>query len=206
MSDPAANRTLELACTVGAVDDALEAIDDGADVNYQAGAPLFLAIVNRNRELIHLLLDHGADADSFVAKKKLELIETRDDLVEELISCAPHNPRDVKPEQIAEIDTNIRETGVDYLLAELDWDKATRFRDSLDAIGAGTSHRCVAEFLQWARSENGTSRDNLRDFLESHDPMISEYRDRYLTSGEDLVALANDYVAEDSENEKEDGK
>ncbi len=95
MSDPIANRTLELACTVGAPDDAIEAIEDGADVNYQGGAPLFQAIMNRNREMIHLLLDHGAVADSFIAKKKLALVKDRDDLIEELISCAPHNPRDV---------------------------------------------------------------------------------------------------------------
>lgn len=202
MIDPTANRTLELACTVGAVDDALEAIEDGADVNYQAGAPLFLAIINRNRDLIHLLLDHGAVSDDFISKKKRSLIHTRDDLVEELIACAPHNPRDVKPDQIEEIDTNIRESGVSYLLSELDWDKATRFRDSLDAIGAGTSHRCVAEFLQWARSENGATRENIEEFLHAHDPMISEYRERYLSSGEDLVALANDFVSDDSGDEE----
>ncbi|MDF1657301.1 MAG: hypothetical protein P1U58_06790 [Verrucomicrobiales bacterium] len=202
MSDPIANRTLELACTVGAADDAIEAIEDGADVNYQGGAPLFLAIMNRNRGLIHLLLDHGAVADSFIAKKKLALVNDRDDLIEELIACAPHNPRDVKPDQIAEIDTAIRNEGVGYLVAEIDWDKATRFRDSLDAIGAGGSHRCVAELLQWVRSENGADRDALGNFLVSHENTITEYRERYLTTGEDLIALANEYVTEADGNDE----
>lgn len=202
MSDPIANRTLELACTVGALDDAIEALEDGADVNYQGGAPLFLAIIDRNRSLIKLLLDHGADGESLIPKKKLSQIHTQEDLIEELIACAPHNPRDVKPEQIAEIDGAIRDNGVEVLLSELDWDKATRFRDSLDAIGAGSSHRCVAEFLQWARSENGHSRDSIDDFLGTHTPAIQEYRERYLQTGEDLVALANDYVAEDTEKEQ----
>lgn len=197
MSDPIANRTLELACTVGAADNAIEAIEDGADVNYQGGAPLFLAIMNRNRDLIHLLLDHGASAESFIAKKKLSLVGHREDLVEELIACAPHNPRDVKPDQIAEIDTAIRNEGVEYLLAEIDWDKATRFRDSLDAIGAGGSHRCVAELLQWVRSENGTDRDALGNFLVSNETTITEYRERYIATGEDLIALANNYVTDD---------
>lgn len=200
MSDPTANRTLELACTVGALDDALEAIEDGADVNYQSGAPLFLAIINRNRNLIHLLLEHDADYTSFLAKKRLSLVNTREDLVEELIACAPHNPRDVKPDQIAEIDTGIRSAGVGFLLSELDWDNATRFRDSLDAIGAGSSHRCVAEFLQWARSENGSTSDNVNEFLQTNDPTVCEYRERYLSSGEDLIALANDFLS-DSEEE-----
>jgi|SRR6056297_2736874 len=201
MSDPIANRTLELACTVGAVDDAIEAIEDGADVNFQGGAPLFLAIMNRHRSLIHLLLEHEAEAEGFIAKKKLAVIRNQDDLVEELIACAPHNPRDVKPDQIAEIDHAIRSEGVEYLLAEIDWDKATRFRDSLDAIGAGGSHRCVAELLQWVRSENGSNRDELGHFLVDHENTITEYRERYLSTGEDLIALANNYVTDSDDEE-----
>lgn len=194
MSDPIANRNLELACTVGSIDNALEAIDDGADVNSNGGAALFLAIVNREREIIRCLLDAGADPSLYLAKKRRAAIRDRDELVEELIAGAPHNPRDVKPEAIAEIDTAIRQEGVHYLLSELEWDDATRFRDSLNAIGAGSTHRCVAEFLQWARSENGAARERLPEFLSSHGPTVSEYRERYLETGEDLVALANDYA------------
>jgi len=195
MSDPIANRTLELACTVGSIDDAIEAIEDGADVNLHGGAPLFLAIMNRNRDIIDFLLEEGADAEGFIAKKKLSLIHNREDLVEELIASAPYNPRDVKPDQIEEIDSGIRESGVSFLVSDLDWDKAARFRDSLDAIGAGTTHRCVAEFLQWARSENGANREGINDFLTTNHDAVSEYRDRYLTSGENLVELAAEFVS-----------
>jgi len=201
MSDPVANCTLELACTVGAMDDAIEAVEDGADVNYQEGAPIFLAIANRNREITALPLDQGADAESFLSKKKLEQIEDRSDLIEELIACAPYNPRDVKPDQIEEIDTAIRDVGVAYLLSDIDWDKATRFRDSLDAIGAGSSHRCVAEFLQWARSETKIDPGSIVYFLDSHTPAVSEYRERYLSTGEDLVAMAYDYVTDSDQAE-----
>ena len=65
------NRTLELACTVGCLANAKEAIEEGADVNFQGGAPLFLAIINRNRDIINLLLDHEAIPDAFLPKKKL---------------------------------------------------------------------------------------------------------------------------------------
>lgn len=193
MSDPIANRTLELACTVGSLENAREALEEGADINLRSGAPLFLAIVNRNRNIIHFLLDQGADPESFLPKKRLKEIQTREDLVEELIACAPYNPRNVKLEEIQEIDSAIRETGVEYLVSELDWDHATRFRDSLNAIGAGSSHRCVAEFLQWARSESGGIR-GLGDFLRSHGDAVGEYRDRYLGTGENLVALASDFL------------
>ena len=193
MSDPIANRTLELACTVGSLDDAREAIEDGADVNFRSSAPLFLAIVNRNRHIIRFLLDDGAEYEMFLQRKKLKDIKTRDDLIEELIACAPYNPRDVKIDEIQEIDSAIRGKGVEVLVADLDWDHATRFRDSLNAIGAGSSHRCVAEFLQWARSESGGG-DAICDFLRANDDAVTEYRQRYLSSGEDLVALASDYL------------
>lgn len=193
MSDPIANRTLELACTVGSLDDAREAIEDGADVNFRSGAPLFLAIVNRNRHVIRYLLDEGAEYEMFLQRKKLKDIKTRDDLIEELIACAPYNPRDVKIDEIQEIDSAIRGKGVEVLVSDLDWDHATRFRDSLNAIGAGGSHRCVAEFLQWARSESGGSAA-IGDFLRANDDAVSEYRQRYLGTGEDLVALASDYL------------
>ncbi len=194
MSDPIANRTLELACSVGSIDNAREALEEGADVNYRDGAPLFLAIVNRNRHIIHFLLDHGADGEAFLPKKRLKDIRSREDLVEALIACAPYNPRDVKLEEIQEIDSAIRETGVEYLVSNLDWDHATRFRDSLNAIGAGSSHRCVAEFLQWARSEGGGLGGELGEFLRSRSEAVGEYRQRYLGSGEDLVALASDFL------------
>lgn len=195
MSDPIANRTLELACTVGALDDAREALEDGADVNFRSGAPLFLAIVNRNRSIIRFLLDHGADGEMFLPKKKLKDIKTRDELIEELIACAPYNPRDIKIEEIEQIDTAIRGRGVEFLVSELDWDHATRFRDSLNAIGAGSSHRCVAEFLQWARSESSTFESGLDAFLDRNTDAVTEYRQRYLSTGEDLVALANDFLS-----------
>ncbi len=200
MSNSVANRTLELACTVGAEDDAIEAIEDGADLDCHGNAPIFLAIMNRNRNILNLLIDRGAETDFFLAKKRLKLIRSREDLIEELIACAPQNPRDVKPDQIEEIDLGIRNDGVKFLLSEMDWDNATRFRDSLNAIGAGSSHRCVAEFLQWAQSENGLQRDALNDFLTENKPAIEDYRDRYLATGEDLVALANEYLSDDVES------
>ena len=37
-------------------------------------------------------------------------------------------------------------------------------------------------------------REGLHEFIEGHAPTVNEYRERYLSSGEDLVALANDYL------------
>lgn len=193
MTSPIANRTLELACTVGSLEDAREALEEGADVNFRSGAPLFLAIVDRNRTIINFLLDNGADSELFIPRKKRRLIRSREDLVEELVACAPYNPKDLKIEELQEIDLGIREVGVKYLVSELEWDNATRFRDTLNVIGAGSKHRCVAEFLQWARVESRAG-SGIESFLDSNDNVVSEYRDRYLATGEDLIALASDFL------------
>jgi hypothetical protein len=198
MNDPLATRNLELSCTVGSLDNALEAIDEGADVNHAEGAPLFLAIMNRHRTLIALLLDHGADPAFCLTPQRLEKITGREAMIDELVACAPYNPRDVKVEELSAINEQIREKGVTYLVSHLDWDVATRFRDALNAIGAGSSHRCVAEFLQWARSEGGAGSDPMGAFLSTQEPLVAEYRNRYLSSGEDLVALAGSFLQDDA--------
>lgn len=202
MSDTIVNRNLELACSVGSYDNALEALEEGANVNFHSGAPLFSAILGRNREILNLLLDRGADASFFLSKKLLKQHLSREELIETLIACAPCNPKDVKIDEIREVDSAIRSTGVEFLVSELDWDDATRFRDSLNAIGADSSHRCVSEFLQWAKSESRESDDGLSGFLRAHGDALVEYRSRYLESGEDLIALANEFInANDSEGE-----
>jgi len=204
MSQSVANSSLEIACTVGAVDAALEAIREGADVRCDGNSPIFLAILNRNRDILNLLIDQGVETDSFLPKKRLNLIRSRDDLIEELIACAPYDARDIKPEEIQEIDNGIRDDGVEFLLAEVEWDNATRFRDALNVIGAGSSHRCVAEFLQWAQSEHGLNRGGLRDFLTENRSTVRDYRERYISTGEDLIALANEFASADEDEVKED--
>ncbi|NNE90464.1 MAG: hypothetical protein HKN23_02355 [Verrucomicrobiales bacterium] len=198
MSDPVANRTLELACTVGAIDDAEEALEEGADVNFQGGAPMFLAILNRHRHMVNFLLDHDADISTLLSPAKMRPLTTRFLLVEALIGCAPHDPRNVKPEKIQEVHSVLKTEGIDKLIREIDWDNATLFRDNLNAIGANSTFRTVSEFLHWTRFEHEIEPgcEAADFFVESHEDEISEYRNRYLSSNEDLVALANVYLEE----------
>ncbi len=199
MSDSVANRTLELACTVGSLDNAIEAIEeDGADANYNGGSPMFLAIMNRHRHIINLLLDHDADISSLLSPARLRPLRNRFLLVEALIACAPHNPRNVKPEVIEQVDSDLKESGIDRLISEIDWDNATLFRDNLSAIGANHTYRIVSDFLHWAKVENNIESDEVTEFIATHEDEVSEYRNRYLDGGEDLVALANHYI-EDNE-------
>ena len=195
MSDSVANCTLELSCAVGSIDNALEAIEeDGADVNFNGGSPMFVAIMNRHRHIINLLLDHDADVATLLSPAKMRPLQTRFLLVEALIACAPHDPRNVNPEIIEEVDSSLKESGIDRLISEIDWDNATLFRDNLNAIGANHTYRTVSEFLHWAKVENNIETGQAEEFIATHEDEISDYRNRYLDGGEDLVALANHYL------------
>ena len=67
----------------------------------------------------------------------------------------------------------------------------------IDLVHVIVSHRCVPDFLQWPRSENGTASDEITEFLFSNDNTINEYHDRYLSTGEDLVAIISDFLSND---------
>ena len=68
MSDPLANAQLELACTVGSVSDVEDALDDGADIDFNCSSPLFVAIMAGNREVVAKLVERGADVALFELK------------------------------------------------------------------------------------------------------------------------------------------
>ncbi|MEM7145267.1 MAG: hypothetical protein AAF591_09025 [Verrucomicrobiota bacterium] len=65
MSDPVTNGQLELACRLGALDEVVEALEDGADIDFGSGTPLFVAISEGEREVVALLVEKGADVSVF---------------------------------------------------------------------------------------------------------------------------------------------
>lgn len=104
MSDPAADLSLELACKLGDLSNAREALAEGADPDCSGGSPLFLAMTGRQRDLIQLLLDHGADASPFLPAKKRDLLSRRDALVEELLASVPPASRGEGVEAVEAVD------------------------------------------------------------------------------------------------------
>lgn len=104
MSDPAADLSLELACKLGDLSNAREALAEGADPDCSGSTPLFLAMTGRQRDLIQLLLDHGADASPFLPTKKRGLLSRRDALVEELLASVPPVTRDEGAEAVEAVD------------------------------------------------------------------------------------------------------
>lgn len=61
MSDPLANAQLELACRVGSRDAVLEALEEGADINFGHGSPLIIAMMAGDRTMVATLIELGAD-------------------------------------------------------------------------------------------------------------------------------------------------
>ena len=65
MSDPVANAQLELACRLGLLEELVEALEDGADINCNGHSPVFFAVQHGHRELLAALVERGADISCF---------------------------------------------------------------------------------------------------------------------------------------------
>ena len=151
MSDPIANCTLELACTVGSLDNALEALEEGADINHGGGAPLFNAIFNRNREMITLLVERGADLSHFISPAKQAALGSMDETIAMLMECAPPDPNAIDPGLMGEMDGTIRSKGLGKPILEGDWDGFVAYVEKLERIGAPELSAIVAEVVELFR-------------------------------------------------------
>ena len=92
MSNWSADYELTVACKVGSLANVKRALEEGANVNHGGGEPLFVAIMDSNREIVDLLLRAGADVSMFVTKTRLKKLKTDEDKLEALMECAPPSP------------------------------------------------------------------------------------------------------------------
>lgn len=179
MSDSAANCTLELACTVGSVADALEALEEGADINFKGGAPLFNAIFNRNVDLIRLLIERDADLSSFIPPTKRVLIKDMDELIEVLLECAPPDPRAIDPGLMGEMDATIRAKGLGKPVLEGDWDGMVYSIDKLKRIGLPELSAIVAEFVAMLEPAKAWGDAALFEAVKGEKKKIKQMTERY---------------------------
>ncbi len=180
MSDAAANCTLELACTVGSVADALEALEEGADINYKGGAPLFNAIFNRNVEVIRLLIERDADLSSFIPTTKRVLIKDVDELIEVLLECAPPDPRAIDPGLMGEMDATIRKSGLGKPVLEGDWDGMCYYVEKLDRIGLPELSGIVSEFVKMLEPAKAWGDAALFEAVKGEKKKIKAMSERYI--------------------------
>lgn len=89
MSPWSAELELELACKVGSSTDFERAVGEGADVNWDGSAPLFLAIMGGHRHLIARLVELGADASPFLTTEQIRNRCGREQIVALLCEGCP---------------------------------------------------------------------------------------------------------------------
>ncbi len=206
MSDAAANCTLELACTVGSVADAIEAIEDGADINYGGGAPLFTAIFNRNVEMIRLLIDRGADLSAFIPPAKQAAFESVDAIIEMLMTCAPPDPKAIDPGLMGEMDATIRKSGLGKPVLEGDWEGVVLYVEKLERIGAPELAGPVLALVDLLRPAQSFGDAALFEAVKAEKKKIAKLTDAYLAVEIDSVeSLARAFLDAAGQPETEPG-
>ncbi|MCB1064416.1 MAG: hypothetical protein KDN20_16045 [Verrucomicrobiae bacterium] len=199
MSDAIANRTLDLACTVGSVADAIEALEDGADINYGGGAPLFSAIFNRNIEVIRMLIERDADLSAFIPPAKRAAFDSTDAIIEMLMTCAPPDPKAIDPGIMGELDATIRKGGLGKPVLEGDWEGMVNYVEKLERIGLPELADCVAEFVEMFLDAKSWGDAILFEAVKKGKKKIAPLTERYLAVEIDSIeTLARAFL--DSEN------
>ncbi|MCB1230739.1 MAG: hypothetical protein KDN19_10760 [Verrucomicrobiae bacterium] len=205
MSDAAANCTLELACTVGSVADATEALEEGADINSRGGAPLFNAIFNRNIEVIRLLIENDVDLSNFVSPAMRLNIRDIDELIEILLECAPPDPKAIDPGLMGEMDATIRKSGLGKPVLEGDWDGVCYYIDKLKRIGLTEMSEIVAEFVSMFEPAKSWGDAALFEAIKADKKKIAKLTERYVgIECESIETLARAFLdaEENRQNEK----
>lgn len=89
MSPWSAELELELACKLGSERDFERAVSEGANVNWDGSAPLFLAIMGGHRHLITRLVELGADPAPFLDDRQLKRSRGPEEIVALLCEACP---------------------------------------------------------------------------------------------------------------------
>ncbi len=216
MSDPIANSQLELACRLGAINDIVEALEDGADINCNSGSPVFIAMIENERASLETLIEHGADVSTFIREGTPEAALEFAQRIDFLLACGGHGDSatsggdsddpQIDSKLVGALDRMIRRNGLIEPFIKRRGSDFPAFRQALGGIGAEDCHAVVSEFLdelesaraeQIARAENdevSVFDDGI--FLEAEAERIAEWSTRYVAAEESPPALAKEYLKE----------
>lgn len=198
MPDPLANAQLELACRLGSVDDVLEALDDGADVDCNGSSPLFIAIMANDRRVVETLVRRGADTSIFG------------------VPGPDAGPEAVVDALMAFVPVTEEETGADPVDAKVvrAFDRMIRVKGLGEPLrkGRGADYAAFADGLKWIASEECLAQvgaflalleeavsdppDAVGEVLERHAGEVDEWSRRYREAEEDVRALLKEYQKE----------
>lgn len=145
-----ADHDLEFACRNQLLDQAEEALEEGADPNALGGDALFWAITHADEPLLRLLLDRGADASNYLPAAKLK---STDIIVSNLIQRKVADPSEaedlVDADLLTRIDGEISENGIRHAVGNESREDLTTFRDGLKEIKAKKKVKVVKQLLTW---------------------------------------------------------
>lgn len=190
-----ANFDLELACKVGCLPAIQEALTEHADTNCFSGSPLFLAIRNRDRQIISLLLENGAEHDLFLSKKEQRLLTGRPqaELIEKMLGTDVfdrHHPNLTKLlKEMYQAEQQIQEQGLNILFAKKDWDEVYKMMNFLNIIAAQSKFTILGRLANDIQTEHGYDLDDVDSFLSTNAEFIRDYTSDYLQTGESVSKL-----------------
>ncbi len=93
-----ADQELLIACKVGSLSGVTSALEEGANINAEGGTPLFTAIMNRQPEMIDVLVRAGVDVTMFLTTAQLKKLKTPESIIDELVAnCPPPPAEDEEP-------------------------------------------------------------------------------------------------------------
>ena len=203
MSDPVANAQLELACRLGLLEELVEALEDGADINCNGHSPVFFAVQHGHRELLAALVERGADISCF----ELEAGEV-DAVVERLMAMAPTTDAcgapvagmaELDAKMIRAFDRMIRNKGFAEPIKKGRLGEYESFCRGLGSLAAEECQAVVREFLELVKASTADGVDAASRLVEP--PIASQLAqlgERYVKVSEDEAPgeLLKDYLKE----------
>jgi len=184
---------LNLACRHGLVEQAKEAIGEGANVNCFGKEPLYWAFASANEAILRLLLENGADPSDYLPDGPREIDEAVASLLEirarnTASEKSPGNAAEIDPVASCEIENLIRKEGMEDLLLARNAEELETHRDTLELIGADEKLEAFGDFLTWSAENPQPSTDALED--------LRRIANRYLAANENVRSLVRAFNKE----------
>ncbi len=199
MSDSLTNSQLELACRVGCADAVVEALEEGADINFGGSSPLFVAIAGADRAIVSLLVERGADVSIFEieSKEKDEIVDQLMVLAEESQTGGEKESAEIDGKMLRAFDRMIRNKGLAEPFAKDRAGEYGAFKEGLKWIAAEECHSVVSEFLEMVDMVRGEiGEEGIPGFLDDNVARIDELSKRYADADEAPGDLLKDYLKE----------
>ncbi|MFT4546268.1 MAG: hypothetical protein ACI9UA_000231 [Pseudoalteromonas tetraodonis] len=208
MNDPVANTQVELASRLGLLDDVIEALEDGANIDCNGCSPVYFAIQNGHREVLVALVERGADVSMFG-------VDPAGDVLEQLMAIGPGGVEtttvdapdavegmvELDAKMIRAFDRMLCNKGMGEPIKKGRLTEYRAFCDGLTSLAAEDCQSVVSEFLDWIKPQGDADPEEAANMIlgdESSAARLAELAERYakVTAEELPGELLKDYLKE----------